>query len=77
MAGSIDIVLGDEWSTVLTPRERQVALLVTRGLSNKDVAREMGLSEGTVKIYVHNIFRKLGAKNRYGLIVQGAASKIG
>ena len=50
MAGSIDIVLGDEWSTVLTPRERQVALLVTRGLSNKDVAREMGLSEGTVKI---------------------------
>ncbi len=77
MAGSIDIVLGDEWSTVLTPRERQVALLVTRGLSNKDVAREMGLSEGTVKIHVHNIFRKLGAKNRYGLIVQGAASKIG
>jgi DNA-binding NarL/FixJ family response regulator len=73
MAGSIELVLGGEWSKVLTPRERQVALLVTRGLSNKDVARELGLSEGTVKIHVHNIFQKLGAKNRYGLIVHCAA----
>jgi two-component system nitrate/nitrite response regulator NarP len=73
MLGSIDMVLGGEWSRVLTPRERQVAFLVTRGLSNKDVARELGLTEGTVKIHVHNIFRKLGAKNRYGLIVHGAA----
>jgi two-component system nitrate/nitrite response regulator NarP len=73
MLGSIDMVLGGEWSRVLTPRERQVAFLVTRGLSNKDVARELGLTEGTVKIHVHNIFRKLGAKNRYGLIVHVAA----
>ncbi len=73
MAGSIDLVLGGEWSKVLTPRERQVAFLVTRGLSNKDVARELGLSEGTVKIHLHNIFQKLGAKNRYGLILHGAA----
>lgn len=73
MVGSIDMVLGGEWSRVLTPRERQVAFLVTRGLSNKDVARELGVSEGTVKIHVHNIFQKLGAKNRYWLIVHGAA----
>lgn len=73
MVGSIDMILGGEWSRVLTPRERQVAFLVARGLSNKDVARELGVSEGTVKIHVHNIFRKLGAKNRYGLIFHGAA----
>jgi DNA-binding CsgD family transcriptional regulator len=73
MVGSIDLVLGGEWSRVLTARERQVAFLVIRGLSNKRVARELGLSEGTVKIHLHNIFRKLGAKNRYGLIVHGAA----
>ena len=73
MAGSIELVLGGEWSKVLTPRERQVAFLVTRGLSNKDVARELGLSEGTVKIHLHNIFQKLGAKNRYGLVVHAAA----
>ena len=76
MAGSIDLVLGGEWSKVLTPRERQVAFLVTRGLSNKDVARELGLSEGTVKIHLHNIFQKLGAKNRYGLISHAPQSKI-
>jgi DNA-binding NarL/FixJ family response regulator len=73
MAGSIELVLGGEWSKVLTPRERQVAFLVTRGLSNKDVARELGLSEGTVKIHLHNVFQKLGAKNRYGLVFHGAA----
>ena len=73
MAGSIELVLGGEWSKVLTPRERQVAFLVTRGLSNKDVARELGLSEGTVKIHLHNVFQKLGAKNRYGLVVHAAA----
>ena len=73
MAGFTDLALGGEWSRVLTPRERQVAFLVTRGLSNKDVARELGLSEGTVKIHVHNIFRQLGAKNRYELIIHGAA----
>jgi DNA-binding NarL/FixJ family response regulator len=73
MAGSIDLVLGGEWSKVLTPRERQVAVLVMRGLSNKDVARELELSDGTVKTHLHNIFQKLGTKNRYGLIVHGAA----
>ncbi len=76
MVGSIDLVLGGEWSRVLTARERQVAFLVIRGLSNKRVARELGLSEGTVKIRLHNIFRKLGAKNRYGLIVHGAAEIV-
>jgi DNA-binding NarL/FixJ family response regulator len=56
------------WKFSLTPREYQVALLVGRGLSNKGVARELGLSEGTVKLHVHKIFQKLGATNRYALI---------
>lgn len=73
MVGSIDMVL-DVWSKVLTPREREVALLVARGLSNKEVARELGLCDGTVKIHLHRIFQKLGAKSRYHLIVQGAAA---
>jgi DNA-binding NarL/FixJ family response regulator len=73
IANSFDMVLGDEWSKVLTPRERQVALLVIQGLSNKGVARELGLREGTVKIHLHNIFQKLGTRNRFGLMGQGAA----
>jgi predicted transcriptional regulator len=42
--------------------------LVGRGLSNKDVARELGLSPGTVKTHVHNIFLKLGERSRHRLI---------
>ena len=74
MVGSIDMVLGDKWSKVLSPREREVALLVARGLTNKQVAGELRVTEGTVKIHVHNILRKLGAKSRYSLVVQRGAA---
>lgn len=37
----------------LTPRECQVAMLVTRGLSNKEVARQLGVGDGTLKLHVH------------------------
>jgi len=70
MLGSIEMTLGDEWSKGLSPREREIALLVADGLSNKEVARQLGLSDGTVKISLHTIFQKLGARNRYSLIVQ-------
>jgi two-component system nitrate/nitrite response regulator NarL len=58
------------WRSSLTTREYQVALLVSGGLSNKEVARELGLCDGTVKLHVHNILNKLGAKNRCVLIKQ-------
>lgn len=68
LIGSIDMLLDDERTRVLSSREREVAQLVARGLSNKEVARELGLSDGTVKIHIHSIFQKLGAKSRYRLI---------
>jgi DNA-binding NarL/FixJ family response regulator len=55
----------------LTARELEVARLVARGLTNKEVARELGLSDGTVKLHVHNVLRKLGEKNRYALLLKG------
>ena len=58
----------------LTNRERQIATLICRGLANKQVARELGLSEGTIKQHVHNIFQKLGVRNRCALIC--AVSKL-
>ena len=73
MVGSMDVVL-DVWSKVLPPRESEVTLLVARGLKNKEVALELGLSDGTVKIHLVNIFRKLGTKSRYDLIVQRSAA---
>jgi RNA polymerase sigma factor (sigma-70 family) len=48
----------------LTSRERELVLLVAEGLSNKEVARKVGVTEGTVKIHLHNIYKKLGVANR-------------
>jgi two-component system, NarL family, nitrate/nitrite response regulator NarL len=61
---------GSEWSKILSPRELEIARLISRGLSNKDIARELGLSLGTVKVHVHNIFVKLGEKSRHRIIVR-------
>jgi DNA-binding NarL/FixJ family response regulator len=54
----------------LTARERQVALLVMSGLRNKSIAGELQLCEGTVKIHLHNIFRKLGVTSRTALLAR-------
>jgi len=49
---------------LLTTREREVILLVAEGLSNKQVGRRLELSEGTIKIHLHNIYQKLHVNNR-------------
>jgi len=49
---------------VLTAREYEIAGLVAQGLSNKHIARLLKLSEGTVKIHLHNMYEKLGGVNR-------------
>ncbi|MGI1661595.1 helix-turn-helix transcriptional regulator [Palleronia sp. KMU-117] len=48
----------------LTGREAEILDLVARGRRNKAIARELGLSEHTVKLHVHHIFGKLGVRNR-------------
>jgi len=48
----------------LTPREEHVARLVARGLSNKEIARQLMLSESTVKHHVHSILNKSGMSRR-------------
>jgi DNA-binding NarL/FixJ family response regulator len=52
---------------LLTPREREVALFVAQGLSNKQIARKVNISEGTVKIHLHKTYQKLGVGNRTSL----------
>ena len=54
---------------LLTYREEQVVALVADGLSNRDVASELGLSEHTVKKYLFRIFDKLGISNRVELVL--------
>jgi DNA-binding NarL/FixJ family response regulator len=53
----------------LTPREYQVAMLVARGYSNKQVARFLEISDGTVKLHAHKIMEKLGVKRRYAVMM--------
>lgn len=48
----------------LTHRERQIVQLVSEGLSNKEIARELNVSRGTVKVHLYNIFQKLEVSNR-------------
>lgn len=53
----------------LSGRERAVATLVQRGLRNKEIADELGLTEGTVKVHLHKVFEKLGVRSRTDLIL--------
>jgi DNA-binding NarL/FixJ family response regulator len=54
---------------LLTPREEQVVALVAEGLSNRDTARELHLSEHTIKKYLFRIFDKLGISSRVELVL--------
>ncbi len=51
----------------LAPRERQIAELVAQGLRNREIAVRLAMSEGTVKVYLHGIYQKVGVENRTGL----------
>jgi len=57
-------------SVTLTPRESQLATLLGRGLKNKEISHELGLTEGTVKVYLSHLFRKSGAKSRFDVALQ-------
>lgn len=51
----------------LTPRERELALLVAKGLRNREIAERMAVTEGTVKVYLNTVYTKLGLVNRTAL----------
>jgi two-component system nitrate/nitrite response regulator NarP len=56
----------------LTRRERELIELVRQGLRNRDIAAELGVTEGTVKVYLHAIFDKLQVANRTELALRAA-----
>jgi DNA-binding NarL/FixJ family response regulator len=57
--------------TELTAREQQVLELVEQGFKNKEIAVELGIRPGTVKIHLKHIFEKTGVRGRYGLALNG------
>lgn len=56
----------------LTRRERELVELVRQGLRNRDIAAQLGVTEGTVKVYLHAIFDKVGVDNRTELAMRAA-----
>lgn len=66
-----------KWNTApmgvptLTPRQHEILLLMAQGMQNKDIASELGMLEGTVKVHVKSILQKLGVNNRTHAVVTG------
>ena len=65
----------------LTPRRRQVARLVCRGFSNREIAKKLGVAEGTIKIHLYSIYEKLNVHSRIELANvladSGSKAKLG
>ncbi len=55
----------------LTPRQHEILILMAHGMQNKDIAAELGMLEGTVKVHVKSILQKLGVNNRTHAVVTG------
>ncbi len=76
-----DRVLRDSWQrerggrSELTAREQQVMQLVEQGFKNREIASELGIRPGTVKIHLKHIFEKTGVRGRYGLALTGLREK--
>jgi two-component system, NarL family, nitrate/nitrite response regulator NarL len=54
----------------LAPRERELIKCVRKGLRNREIAKQLGVTEGTVKVYLHAVFEKLGVSNRTELAIR-------
>lgn len=69
-AKELNDTFGDMRRPALAPRERQLIRFVRQGLRNREIARELGVTEGTVKVYLHAVFEKLGVSTRTELAVR-------
>jgi DNA-binding NarL/FixJ family response regulator len=61
----------DARRVTLSLRESQLVSRLMRGLGNKEIAYELGITEGTVKVYLSRLFQKSGAKDRFEMALQG------
>jgi len=91
MLGAIDLVLKggtfipqqlvgesakDSGAAALTDRQRQVLVLLAEGRCNKDISRQLGICERTVKMHVSTLMEKLGAENRTQLAIMAVSEQI-
>lgn len=57
-----------EAAAVLTQRETEIVRMVAKGLTNKEIAQRLSITEGTVKVHVHSVYVKLKVTNRVALL---------
>jgi len=64
--------LRDRAHDALTTRERQLVLVLSEGVTNKEIGRRLSVAEGTVKVHLHRIYRKIGIANRTALAIRAS-----
>jgi DNA-binding NarL/FixJ family response regulator len=60
----------------LSAREREVSGLAAKGWTNKEIARDLKVTEGTVKIHLHRVYQKLGLRSRFALAVRARNQRV-
>ena len=60
----------------LTPRELEIVRMVSEGLRNKEIGERLSISEGTVKVHLHNVYEKLGVDGRLELVLFAQAKGL-
>ena len=76
LSGLLTAATDESETPQLSERELEVLRLLAKGMTNKDIARELFISQATVKSHVENILRKLGAADRAGAVAEGFRRKL-
>lgn len=76
MPNEIAMRVGERLLAQLSPREIEILHLLGRGLSNKEIAAQLGVVEGTVKIHISSIFTKLSVSDRTQALIEAVKRGI-
>ncbi len=76
LRGELDVSMEKAQLAGLTPREMEILCRLTQGKSNKVIARELGISDGTVKLHVKAVLRKLQVHSRVDAAVIAVEEKL-
>jgi DNA-binding NarL/FixJ family response regulator len=67
---------GREAAATLTAREIDIVRMIAQGLRNRAIAERLGISEGTVKAHLHNVYEKLGLDGRLELVLYAQQKRL-